>query len=120
MNEPKLISKNGKSIIYIDFSGLQTKEAIYEQLARAKQTISTQLPKSALTLTNITGMYFNTEIFNAFTKYAKDNDPYVKASAVIGMNGMMQIFYNGFSKISGREVKAFNTEEDAINYLTKT
>jgi hypothetical protein len=117
MREPKIIQKDGKNIMYIDFSDIRNKDEIYALIERAKRTIACQLPKSLFTLTNISGMYFNTEIFNVFTDYAKANSPYVKSGAVVGMNGLMQIFYNGFSKLSGREIRAFKTEEEAIRYL---
>jgi hypothetical protein len=79
--------------------------------------IRRQLPRSIYTLTNITRMYFNTEIFNRISVYARQNEPYVKASAVVGMSGLMQIFYNNFTKISGRDVKAFCSEAEAKEYL---
>ena len=70
-----------------------------------------------MTLTNIEGMYFNNTIFSAFSKYVRENTPYVKASAVVGMTGLIAIMYNGFVKVTGREVKAFRSETDALEYL---
>ena len=83
----------------------------------AANYIRRQLPRSIYTLTNITGMYFNTDIFNRISVYAKQNELFVKGSAVVGMSGLMQIFYNSFSRISGREVKAFFSEEEAKEFL---
>jgi hypothetical protein len=62
-------------------------------------------------------MYFNTEVYTAISDYARMNEPYVKASAVVGLSGLMMIFYNGFLKLSKRDVRAFSTEEEAVNYL---
>ncbi len=104
-------------IIYVDFSNIRSQEKIYEAMDYAGNYIRRQLPRSLYILTNITGMYFNTDIFNRISAYAKQNAPYVKASAVVGMNGLMQIFYNNFSRVSGREVKAFYSDTEAKEYL---
>jgi len=63
-------------------------------------------------------MYFNTEVYNVFTEYVKQNNPHVKQSAVIGLKGLMQIFYKGFVKITGRNVLVCNTKNEALNELT--
>jgi hypothetical protein len=117
MREVQFISKMGITICYIDFSGLKTKEEIFEFIENSKNIIRSKPMKSVFALTNLTDMYFNTEVFNAITRYANQNEPYVRASAVIGLNGLMQIFYNSFLKFSGRDVRAFKREEEAILYL---
>ncbi|MCF8359679.1 MAG: hypothetical protein K9H26_13035 [Prolixibacteraceae bacterium] len=114
---PRMIYYNQKRIVYIDFSNLKKPEEIYTLMADATRFISANLPISVLTLTNLSGMHFNNEIFNRFISYVKSNSPYVKASAVVGMSGMMQIFYNSFTKLTGRNVKAFSTELEAKKFL---
>ena len=104
-------------IVYVDFSNIHSQEKVYQAIDYAANYIRKQLPRSVYTLTNISGMYFNTNIFNRMTVYAKENAPYVKRSALVGMSGLMQIFYNNFSKLSGRDVKAFFTEEEAKEFL---
>jgi hypothetical protein len=104
-------------IVYVDFSNIRSQEKIYQAMDYASNYIRRQLPQSIYTLTNISGMYFNTDIFNRISVYAKQNAPYVKGSAVVGMSGLMQIFYNNFSRISGREVKAFFSEAEAKDFL---
>jgi len=106
-----------KRIVYIDFSHIKKPEEIYALMDDAHRFISTSLPKSVLTLTNLTGMHFNNEIFSRFINYVKSNNPYVKVSAVIGMSGMMQIFYNSFTRLTGRDVRAFSFEHEAKEYL---
>ena len=104
-------------IVYVDFSNIRNQEKIYQAIDYAGNYIRRQLPRSIYTLTNITGMYFNTDIFNRVSVYARQNAPYVKGSAVVGLNGLMQIFYNNFSLISGRNVKAFSSEAEAKEFL---
>jgi len=117
MREAQFITRMDKKVCYIDFSEIKSKEEIFAAIENFKSFIKRQPLKSLFTLTNLTNMYFNTEIYNAITKYAKENDPYVRAGAVVGLGGLMQIFYNSFLKFSGRDVRAFRTEDEAVNYL---
>jgi len=117
MREPEFISREGIPILYVDFSNMKTKEEVLNLISLAKKSISIRPPKSIFTLTNLSNMYFNTEVYTAISDYARMNEPYVKASAVVGLSGLMMIFYNGFLKLSKRDVRAFSTEEEAVNYL---
>jgi len=118
MRPPRIIGYKNIQIVYIDFSNLRKVEEIYSAIESAEFYIHQHSAKTVYTLTNLTGMHFNNEIFSRFTAYAKGNSPYVKASAVIGMVGLMQIFYNTFTRVTGREVRAFNSEYEAKEYLS--
>ncbi|HKM93807.1 MAG TPA: hypothetical protein VJY41_09160 [Prolixibacteraceae bacterium] len=117
MRQPELIQDGNKSIVFLDFSGLKNKEEIINQIAIFAKYIRSKPAKSLVTMTNLENMYFNTEIYNLFVKYVKDNNPYVKASAVVGLKGLMQIFYRGFIAITGRNVKVCNSKNEAIEAL---
>lgn len=119
MRKPELIREENISIVYLDFSGLRNKDEILSQIEVFGKYIRSQPFKSIITLTNLEEMYFNTEIYNIFVKYVKENNPHVKASAVIGLKGLMQIFYRGFVTITGRNVCICNTKAEAIAALTK-
>lgn len=119
MRKPELIREENITIVYLDFSGLRNKDEILSQIEVFGKYIRSQPFKSIITLTNLEEMYFNTEIYNIFVKYVKENNPHVKASAVIGLKGLMQIFYRGFVTITGRNVCICNTKAEAIAALTK-
>jgi len=117
INTPRFIEYKNKQVVYIDFSNMRKAEEIYAAMEIAGAFIRKQPLKSLYTLTNLSGMFFNNEIFSRMTAYAKENNPYVKASAVVGMTGMMQIFYNSFTRLTGRDVKAFSSEIEAKEFL---
>jgi len=102
----------------MDFSNLNNPSEIQSIIKESIRYIRLQSPASVLTLTNIQGMHFNTEIKELFNDFIKGNKPYVKAGAVIGISGMQQILYNGLMKVTGREIKAFTSAEEAKNWLT--
>jgi hypothetical protein len=117
MRTPQIINYKNHAVVYLDFSNLRSTDEINDLIGKAIAEIRRRPLKSVLTLTNIDGMYFNNTIFSGFSKYVRENSPYVKASAVVGMTGLISIMYNGFVKVTGREVKAFRSETDALEYL---
>ncbi|MDA3880073.1 MAG: hypothetical protein PF436_06780 [Prolixibacteraceae bacterium] len=119
MRTPETIIIGSQKIIYLNFSGLKKKEEVVEQIDYFGHYIRKSFPKSLVTITNLEDMYFNTDIFNLFVNYVKGNNPYVKSSAVIGMRGMMQIFYKTFIKLTGRNVIVCNTKEEAVAALAQ-
>ena len=119
MRQPELIKDGFNTIVYLDFSDLKSKEAIIKQIDVFGKYIKSKPAKSLITLTNLENMYFNTEIYNLFVKYVKENNPYVKASAVVGLKGLMQIFYRGFIAITGRNVKVCNSKNEAVEVLNE-
>jgi hypothetical protein len=117
MAKPQHLVHNRKPIFHMDFSNLKNTVEIKSLINESIRFIRVQPPTSLLTLTNIQGMHFSNEIKELFTDFVKGNKPYVKAGAVIGMSGMQQIVYNGLMKITGRDIKAFSTAEEAKNWL---
>ena len=117
MRTSQIINYKNHAVVYLDFSNLRSTDEINDLIGKAIAEIRRRPLKSVLTLTNIDGMYFNNTIFSVFSKYVRENSPYVKASAVVGMTGLISIMYNGFVKVTGREVKAFRSETDALEYL---
>ncbi|HKK81108.1 MAG TPA: hypothetical protein VJ909_02595 [Prolixibacteraceae bacterium] len=117
MRAPEVINVGGNKVVYLDFSNLKSKDEIKSQMEIFQNYIRRSLPNSLVTITNLEDMYFNTDVFNSFVSYVKGNNPYIKLSAVIGMRGMMQIFYKTFIKLTGRNIIVCNTKEEAIAEL---
>jgi hypothetical protein len=117
MREPEIITYKQKQIVYLDFTDLKKKEEILALEEKGCQYIRKQNLKSVLTLSNMEGMFFNNEIKSYFEVEVKANAPYVKASAVIGLSGLISLFYKGFVVITGRDVRSFSSKEDALEYL---
>ena len=62
-------------------------------------------------------MHFNNEIRDRFTDFVKGNKPYVKAGSVVGISGMQTIVYNAVMRISGRNLKALGSLDQAKDWL---
>lgn len=117
MRKPEILKHKDASIIYLDFSNLKDIDEIIQLEDAGAALIQKQNFNSALTLTNMDGMFFNNDIRNHFSKVVKANSPFVKASAVTGLNGLISIMYKSFVTLTGRNVKLFKTKDEALNYL---
>jgi len=118
MRKPEIIMHQGKEIVYIDLSGLREVAEIFKLEDESAALIQSRGLNKTLTLTNMEGMFFNNEIRSHFAEVVKNNTPYVKASAVIGLSGLISIMYNGFVSLTGRNVKSFKSRAEALEYLT--
>jgi len=117
MSRTQLINHKGKVIHQIDFSNLTQVPEIKEVVNESASYIRSQPIGSVLTLTKIIDMHFSNEIRDIFDTFMKGNKPYVKGGAVVGLNGLQQIVYNGLMKITGRDIKSFSSESIAKDWL---
>jgi len=117
MPRTQQIKKNGTDIFHMDFSFLKDKQEIRSVILEGAKFIRSKPAGSVLTLTNIEGMHFNNEVKELFKDFLSGNKAYVKAGAIVGLNGLQQILYNGLMKVSGRDIKSFTNIESAAEWL---
>ena len=119
MNRAQILNYRGKKIFFHDYSTIQSSEEIGAIMDEVRKYIHAQPPMSVYSLASIEGMHFNNTIKDMFNELLKSNRPYVKASAIVGVTGLKQIVFNGIMRISGRDVKAFSTLEQAKDWLAQ-
>jgi hypothetical protein len=117
MERTQIIDYQGKKIFFMDFSNLKTTKEIQAVIQDSQKYIRSQPFNSVISLTSVGGMHFNNEIREMFAAFLKGNKPYMKASAVIGINGLMRIIYDAVMKITGRELNTFATIDKAKAWL---
>lgn len=117
MPRTQQIVHGGKIIFHMDFTNLNSVQEIKNVINDSIKHIRNQPSGSLLTLTDISGMHFSTEIKDLFNDFIKGNKPYVKAGAVVGLNGLQIILYNGLMKITGRDIKSFGNHQSAKDWL---
>ncbi len=116
MSRVEFYTHKGKSILLIDFSRL-TIDEIPSVITEARRVIDQQPKQSLLTLTDLTKMHFDAEVMNALKEYAKRNKPYVKAAAVVGMEGLLVVLVQGVERSSVRAFQDFKSREEAQEWL---
>jgi len=116
MGRVSIVTHKGKRILYFDLSSCKATD-VAAVVAAAKKVVSAEQPGSVLALTNV----INTELSKDTSDIVKDftahNKPYVKASAVVGVEGLKKIIYNAVMAFSGRQLSAFATLDQAKDWL---
>ncbi len=118
MEEVKIISYKGKSVIRIEFPDDTDFNKLNQIITEAKSYIGKQPQNSVYAITIIGNMRYNPEMTRCFEEYVKFNKPYIKASAVLGVFGLKKVLYNAYTLLSHRQVKMCETEEDALDFVT--
>ncbi|HYW06036.1 MAG TPA: hypothetical protein VE913_03715 [Longimicrobium sp.] len=113
----RFIEQRGKRILLIDFSGLQKTDEILAEVETARALVAAQPPASLLTLTHVKGARYTPPVMEALKKLAADNKPYVRAAAVVGMEGLHRVLYRAVILFSRRNIEAFDSMNEAREWL---
>ena len=109
----------GRRILVTDLSGL-TPDQSPAVLDEARQLVAT-LPKerSLLSLLVVRKMRFDPETIDVMKKIGRDNEPWVIATAVVGLTAIGRVVARVVSTFSGRRYAAFESEEQAKEWLVR-
>ena len=111
-------SRDGKNIVYIDFSGFSVINEFRQLIKQVEPIISKYPEKSVYTITNIENMRFDSSIRNTVVEYMQFNKPYVKCAAIVGIDGIKKIMAKTAIKLSNRtNFNFFFLKEEAIAWI---
>jgi hypothetical protein len=96
------ITHKGVRIAYQDWSNSKPDEILI-LIEKAKAMVAIQPKNSVLSLINVEGASFNLAISNALRDFAKTNTPYVKFSAVYGVQGLQEVIFRSLITLTGRK-----------------
>jgi len=116
MARVELIKHNGKELLFLDFSNCKPGD-VFLIIDEAKKTIRTLPENSVLTLTDVTNMRFDDRVTQQMKEFTIHNKPYVRAAAVVGVEGVKKIILNAVMLFSKRKFHTFDSIESAKNWL---
>lgn len=119
MPRTTFIEYQGVRIAFLDFAGIADTETALAAIAEAESVITREPPKSVLTLTDVTGSHFDSTIVKALRELVEHDRPFVKAGAVVGLSGLMRVIYSTLVHLTGRNLRAFDTIDQAKEYLAQ-
>jgi hypothetical protein len=116
MDRARFVEHKGKQIFAMDCrnSSLEEMNAI---IAECILQVRNQPGKSVLTLTIAGGTAFSGETISKLKELARDNTPYVKASAIVGVSGLYKVVFSAVSMFSKRRFYLFDTADEAMDFL---
>ena len=109
----------GKRILYMDIIAKQT-EVLREKIANIEPVVEKEPPKSILCISDVTGGVANPEITQMLKDFTKHNEPYMKMTAVVGIEGVKNIIFRGVLMFTGRKNLVLkNTKQEALDWLAE-
>jgi hypothetical protein len=111
------VEHKGKKIGVVDLSDIKSGTDAVPILQEAQKQISSQAPKSALILTDATNSTYDRASSSAIKEFASKNTPFVKASAVVGADGLRAVLLKTVALITRREIKLFKSRPEAMDWL---
>jgi glyoxylate carboligase len=118
MGRTGFVEHKGKQIVYLDFTGFTDAEQAIAAVDEARAFFAAQPRQQTLrTLTNVKDSHFDTTVVKALRELVEHNKPYVKAGAVVGLSGLMRVVYTTLLHLTGRNLRAFDTVEEAKDFL---
>jgi hypothetical protein len=113
-----MVTHKGKRIVIVDISNC-TSDKISPFLDEAQRKIATFPPKSALILTEVTNAVYDKVTSDAMKAFSSKNTPYVKASAVVGADGLRSVLLTTIAIVTRRDIKSFKSRADAMDWLAQ-
>jgi len=110
------IEYKGKTIVYCNLAN-GTPQDVETATAQVDQLIIDKGTEDQLFLVNITDCTIDLDAMRHFKASSQRIQPYIKAGASFGVTGLKPIFLNAINRISGINVVAFASKEEALEYL---
>lgn len=117
MERTRFEEHRGTRILVLDYSGARDPEEAIRAIEHSKTVVARHPAKSLLILTNVRDARYNTAVLQALKELARHDEPYVKASAIVGMSGLHRIAYQAVILFSKRNIQVFDTELEAMDWL---
>jgi hypothetical protein len=112
----RFIKHEGEVIFSIDFSHCKAKQMLL-LLDQVKLIVSRHAPGSMLTLGDFTGAEVDKTVATRLKEVLVRDRPFVKKSAWVGVESVPHVFYENIKSFSQRELPAFKTKEEAMDWL---
>ena len=112
------IAYKGQNILYINFRDLKEPE-IFDNLERACRTVSS-LPGNVLALVNVENIMISRAFMELAKKLCKPiAEPKIKKSTVVGVDPLKAVLLMGYNRDTGSQMKSFDSEAEAKDWLVE-
>ena len=119
MKSCEWIAHKGKRILYMKIASLTTEE-LKERIESIKPVVIKEPPHSILCIADVIDGKFNPEMTQMLKEFTKHNEPYIKMTALIGVDGLKKVIYSGVLLFTGRKNLILkNTRKEAMEWLAE-
>jgi hypothetical protein len=113
----KVVNHRGKEILYLDYRNLQGQPYI-DALKRNRDHIVASGKRGILLLVDVRGSVTSSDATSVIKQTAKDYDPQVTRTAILGIAGLKKIILQAVATIIKTRIKAFDSEDEAKEWLS--
>ena len=114
----RFVEHQGQRVLFINYSHCDV--AMLKAVAEAgHRVIAREQAKSVLTLNDVTGTTFDKESVAVLQAKVAANAPFVRRAAVIGINGLQRLIYEGVQAFSRRRIPLFESRQEALDWLVE-
>jgi hypothetical protein len=110
------VKHKGHAIYVIDFSNCEAKEILL-LLDQVRADVARHAPGSLLTLADFSGAHIDKVVATRAKEVLVLDRPYVKRAAWVGTESLPHVYYENFKSFSQRDLPAFKTREEAMDWL---
>lgn len=114
----RLVTHNGVAIVLVDCTGLNGHQA-KPVIQASVPLIEGNPPKSVRILTDVTGAGYDKEGLDVLKEWAQRNTPFVRASAVVGAEGLRAAALNAIVFLTNRNIRSFPVRAQALDWLAE-
>jgi len=112
-----IITYKGKEISYLDYRGMKLEDILKTIDEASKKALLEN--KRRLQLSNLTDIYAVPEFMEKVKEAGKKTKHLTIKSAVVGVTGAKKLLLNTYNMFTGANLKAFDDEESAKEWLIK-
>jgi hypothetical protein len=112
----RFIDHKGKRVLLVDLSNCPV-DQVEGVVRKVPDYVTVQPLSSVLVLTDFTGATFNRDGVRAIKETAVFDKPFVKRSALVGIEGLPTSFYDELISFSRRDMTIFKTRNLALDWL---
>jgi len=104
-------------IVLLDFSGIRDPDNQLHLGDEARKLVAAQGRGNALVLTDVSDSAFTENAVNSLRDLARDNKPYVLASALGGLSALTRVVFRAVISLTGREIRVLGSRPEAVTWL---
>lgn len=118
-NRTRFVEHRGERVLLFDYQGIQDPGEALREIENSKAIVATQPRRSLRILTVVRNARYNGAVLQGMKELARHDEPYVIASAVVGLSGLLRVAYAAVTTFSRRNIAVFDDEHAALDWLVE-
>ena len=112
------MTRGGKRVLYLNYAGFKSDaDGLRIEVEAADGVICSQPPHSVLALADVRDTVATAAVVDMFKHSATRTKPHVAKMALIGIHGLKRFLAAMVARVSGQQMRAFDSEDEALAWL---